>query len=134
LLTDLAHHLILPRLLRFKAPDLFLALTNLHGEPGKHTLSLDLQVPLNVKLALEEGGLLLGICMQKDSSLSHLEEKEQVGVGREKALTGSTPLGAQHLSCHLFGEEHGIGALLASHVALRMELLCGRKQLILLPL
>jgi hypothetical protein len=38
-----------------------LELTNLHGEPGSHALGLNLQVPLLLKLALEEVDLLLGI-------------------------------------------------------------------------
>ena len=33
--------------------DLFLALTDLHGEPGGHTLGCNLQVPLPLKLTLE---------------------------------------------------------------------------------
>jgi hypothetical protein len=66
LLVELVHVLTLPRHLSLKALNLFLVLANIHGEPGRHTLDLDLQVPLDVKLALEEGGLLLGIYMQKD--------------------------------------------------------------------
>jgi hypothetical protein len=66
LLVELAHVLALPRHHSLKALNLFLALTNIRGEPGRHTLDLDLQVPLDVKLALEEGSLLLGIYMQKD--------------------------------------------------------------------
>lgn len=38
-----------------------MALTNLRGEPGRHALSLDLQVPLLLELALEEVNPLLGI-------------------------------------------------------------------------
>jgi hypothetical protein len=51
---ELAHLLALPDHLGLQAPDLFLALTDLHGEPDSHTLSLNLQAPLLLKLALKE--------------------------------------------------------------------------------
>ena len=41
--------------------DLFLALIDLHGEPGGHALEHNLQVPLPLKLTLEEVDLLLGV-------------------------------------------------------------------------
>ena len=42
-------------------PDLFLALTDLHGELGEHALDQNLQVPLPLKLTLEEVNPLLGV-------------------------------------------------------------------------
>ena len=54
-LTKLLGHLGL------HAPDLFVALTDLCGEPGGHALGHDLQVPLPLKLTLEEVDPLLGI-------------------------------------------------------------------------
>jgi hypothetical protein len=36
-------------------------LTNLHGKPGSHALGLNLQVPLPLKLTLEEIDPLLGV-------------------------------------------------------------------------
>ena len=41
--------------------ELFLALTDLHGELGGHALSYNLQVPLPLKLILEVVGPLLSI-------------------------------------------------------------------------
>jgi hypothetical protein len=58
---ELAHLFVLPDHLGIQAIDLFLALTNLHGKPGSHALGLNLQVPLPLKLTLEEIDPLLGV-------------------------------------------------------------------------
>ena len=58
---ELAHLFALLDHLGLQAPDLFLALTDLRGEPGGHALGLNLQVPLLLKLALEEVDPLLGV-------------------------------------------------------------------------
>jgi hypothetical protein len=79
LLVETAHLLTLLKHLSLKASDLFLALTNLRGEPDRHTLGLDLQVPLDIELVLEEGDLL----HTKGLKLIAIRRKKQVmGVGR----------------------------------------------------
>ena len=56
-----AHLITLPGHLSFHASDLFLALIDLHGEPGGHALSCNLQVPLPLKLILKVVDPLLTI-------------------------------------------------------------------------
>ena len=57
----LTHLIAMPGHLSLQVPDLFLALIDLPGEPDRHTLSLNLQVLLPLKLTLEEVDPLLGI-------------------------------------------------------------------------
>ena len=56
-----AHLIALPGHLSLQAPDLLLALLDLHGEPGGHALGCNLQVPLPLKLILEVVDPLLSI-------------------------------------------------------------------------
>ena len=57
----LAHLIVLSGHLSLQALDLFLALTDLHGEPGRHALGCNLQVPLPLKLILEVVDPLLSV-------------------------------------------------------------------------
>ena len=54
--------------------DLFLALTDLHGEPGRHALGYNLQVPLPLKLTLKVVDLLLSVGALLVSQLSPCAE------------------------------------------------------------
>ena len=56
-----AHLIVLPNHLGLQAPDLFLALTDLRGEPGGHALGCNLQVPLPPELLLEVADPLLSV-------------------------------------------------------------------------
>ena len=58
----LAHLIVLSSHLGLLALDLFLALTDLRGEPGGHALGHNLQVPLPLKLILEAVDPLLSVC------------------------------------------------------------------------
>ena len=59
--SKLAHLIALPDHLGLQVSNLFLVLTDLHGEPSRHTLGRNLQVPLPLKLILEVVDLLLSI-------------------------------------------------------------------------
>ena len=56
--------------LGLQAPNLFLALTDLHGEPNRHALGCNLHVPLPLELLLEVADLLLSIDKLLVSQLS----------------------------------------------------------------
>ena len=64
------HLIALPGHLSLQAPDLLLALLDLHGEPGGHALGCNLQVPLPLGLLLEVADLLLSVGMLLVSQLS----------------------------------------------------------------
>ena len=57
----LAHLITLSGHLGLQVSNLFLVLTDLHGEPNGHTLSRNLQVALPLKLILEVVDLLLSV-------------------------------------------------------------------------
>ena len=59
--SKLAHLIVLPSHLDLQVLDLLLALTDLRGEPSGHALDNNLQVPLLLKLTLEEVDPLLGV-------------------------------------------------------------------------
>ena len=56
-----AHLIVLLGHLSLQALDLFLALTDNHGEPSGHALDYNLQVPLPMKLILEVVDPLLSV-------------------------------------------------------------------------
>ena len=69
-----AHLIALPGHLSLQAPDLLLALPDLHGEPGGHTLGCNLQVPLPLGLLLEVADPLLSVGTLLASQLSPCAE------------------------------------------------------------
>ena len=64
------HLITLSGHLGLQASDLLLALTDLHGEPGRHALGCNLQVPLPLKLTLEVVEPLLSVRALLASQLS----------------------------------------------------------------
>ena len=69
-----AHLIALSGHLGFEAPDLFLALTDLHSEPNGHAFGYNLQVPLPLKLILEVVNPLLSVGTLLASSVNpHVE-------------------------------------------------------------
>ena len=74
-LAALAKHLItLSGHLSLQTLDLLLALPDLHGEPGGHTLGCNLQVPLPLGLLLEVADPLLSVGTLLASQLSPCAE------------------------------------------------------------